>query len=206
MILRAPAIVVLSSTDSLLERTREVIEPRGFSAAETTLTTVRHDLTQYRPAVLFIDHSLYEFDPSGFDALVRETNTKLAIVNSTKDADSLLQRLINPANPSGLYTAASNDPSAALLEADTKKYDSKTVHSQLEKMRQLGEADTLKLDRDTVQAQVRAFHEQQTGFETVRYDRKAMADQIERLQADEIREAHTFARVEARAGDEPEKC
>lgn len=205
MILRAPAVVVLSSTNALLERARAVLEPRGFSAAETTLTRVRQDLTQYRPAVLFIDYSLYDFDPPGFDALVRETNTKLAIVNNTRDADSLLQRLINPANQSGLYAAASNYPSAALLEADTKKYDSKTVRSQLEKMREVGEADTLKLDRATVQAQVRAFHEQQTGFETVRDDRKAMAEQIKRVREDEVREAYAFARVDAEADDEEEK-
>lgn len=194
MILKAPAVVVLSSTDGLLERTRSVLEPRGFSAAGTTLNTVRQDLTQYRPAVLFIDYVLYEFDPSGFDTLVRETNTKLAVVNNPRDAESLLQRLINPANASGLYTVAAADSSIALLEADTKKYDSKTVHSQLEKMRELGEADTVKLDRETVQAQVRALHAQQAGLEKIRYDRKSLLEKIDRLRAGESSETPALAR------------
>jgi hypothetical protein len=206
MILRSPVIVVLSTTEALLSRTREVIEPRGFSATDTSLTTVRQDVTRYKPSVLFIDHSLYEFDPEAFDALARETNTKLAIVNDVKQADSLLQRLINPANPSGLYAATNSDPEAALLEADTGKYDAQTVHTQLEKMREIGEADTLKLDRQTLQKQLQNFREEQSPFETIRSDRKTLRDQLERLTADEVAEAQSFAHSEtsAESGEEAE--
>jgi len=201
MILQSPVIVVLSSSKAVLERTREVIEPRGFSVAETTLMTVRQDITQYRPSVLFVDHSLYEFDPVGFDALVRDTQTKLAIVNGVKDADSLLQRLVNPANPSGLYAMPNSDSLTALLEADTKKYDAKTVHTQLEKMREIGEADTVKLNRQTIQKQLESFHEEKGALETIRSNRKELAEQLERLRAEQAAEAQSIAATETTGDD-----
>jgi hypothetical protein len=202
MILRSPDIVVLSITDALLARTREIIEPRGFSATETSLSTVRQDVTQFKPSVLFIDQTLYDFDPKAFDDLARESKTKLAIVNDVKDADSLLQRLVNPANQSGLYAATNSDPTAALLEADTQKYDAKTVHEQLEKMREIGEADTLKLDRQTVRKQLQSLREEQSGFDTIRSDRKTIAEQLQRVRADEIADAHSFAKAEISASSD----
>jgi hypothetical protein len=191
LVLQSPNVVVLSASDVLLARTREVLEPRGFSAAETTLTTVRQDVTFYKPAVLFIEHSLYDFDPSGFDKLAQETTTKLAIVNDIRDADSLLQRLVNPANPSGLYTLANKDPASALLEADTKKYDAQTVHNQLELMRELGEADTVKLNRQAVHAQLQNARDQDGSLDTIRRDRQSIAEQLERMRADEIVEVES---------------
>ncbi|HRI63377.1 MAG TPA: hypothetical protein PK156_04045 [Polyangium sp.] len=168
-----------------MKRACEVIEPRGFCAAETSLTTVRQDVALYKPAVLFIDHALYDFDPLGFDKLAQETTTRLAIVDDIRDADSLLQRLVNPANPSGLYTMANNDQIAALLEADTKKYDSKTVHNQLELMREMGDADTVKLDRKAVHARLPKESEQKDDLDTIRRDRKFIAEQLERMRAEE---------------------
>lgn len=200
LVLQSPSVLVLSATNAVLARARELLEPRGFAAQETSLTDIRKDVMQGKPAVVFIDATLYEFDPPSFDAIARDTGTKLAIVNNVKDAEPLLQRLINPANPSGLYSLPAPDPTNAILEADTAKYDKNTVHNKLEEMREIGEADTLKVDRKSMVERVRALsREQQT--ETARYDRNTVQEQLQRLRQDEEAEAHAFAKVPQ---DEPE--
>lgn len=185
LVLQAPSVLVLTTTmPELLTRMCDVLEPRGFLAAETTLTTVREDVAQYRPKVLFIDGVLYDFDARAFDAMAQETGTKLAIIYHEKDATSLLQRLLNPANSSGLYDAATPDASTALLEADTAEYDKDTVHKQVELMRQLGEADTLKLDRTAIHRSLEAFR-QSPEFETMKYERSQLREQLELVRATE---------------------
>lgn len=200
LVLQSPSVLVLSATNSVLARARELLEPRGFAAEETSLTDIRKDVAQCKPAVVFVDVALYYFDPAAFDAIARESGTKLAVVNSVKDAEPLLQRLINPANPSGLYRLPAPDPTNAILEADTAKYNKNTVHDKLEEMREIGEADTLKVDRKSMVERVRALsREQQT--ETARYDRSTVHEQLQRLRQDEEAEAHAFAKVPQ---DEPE--
>lgn len=193
LILRSPSVLVLSVTNSVLVRTRELLEPRGFAAAETSLTDIRKDVTQFKPAVVFIDASLYDFDPQAFDTIARENGTKLAVVNNVKDAEPLLQRLVNPTNPSGLYRMPAPDPTNAILEADTAKYDKETVHNKLEEMREMGEADTIKVDRKSMIEQVRALSQQQQA-PTARYDRNTVREQLQRLRLDEEAEAHEFAK------------
>jgi hypothetical protein len=170
------------------EQVAEVLESRGFASAETTLTTIREDASQARPAVLLIDTALYYFDPEAFHSIAEETGSKLALVHDPREAVTLLKRMLSGASASGLYGSTNNGPSAAMLEADTAKFSKEAVHKQLEIMRELGAADTLKLDRKTVRNQVDALH-RQTLVETVAYDRKTLREQLDRLRKDEEAEA-----------------
>jgi len=69
LVLQAPSVLVLSTIPAMLERVAEVLEPRGFAAGETTLTTIRQDAAQARPTVILLDTALYYFDPEAFHAI-----------------------------------------------------------------------------------------------------------------------------------------
>lgn len=175
LVLQGPTALVLSLSQDVFNRVAQTLELRGFAAAETSLDTVRQDLNTHRPLVLFLDAAFYDFDPHAFDAITNDTNTKLAIVHQVSDTKTLLQRLLNPTNPSGLYGVAQDPSVAALLEADTAKYTKETVREQVELMKKFGEADTVKLDRKAMRQKLQQLREQ-AATEAVKSDKPSKTE------------------------------
>ncbi len=159
-------MLLVGLSAEVLARISEIVAPSGAHAHTTSIAKLRDDTAKFKPFIVLVDSYLYDFEPQAFEKLARTANVKLGVVSGIKDAESLVQRMLQARSASASSTmprSNSTPPPPRRQDFETAKYDATTLHEALGRM-----------------------GTKRPEFETAKYDAKTLSEALERMSTNRL--------------------